>query len=69
MYSVTQGSNIVVFIAVLTLLAKKLNWDLTEEDITTIIAAAVALITIIVSYVNRYKKGNITLAGFKTPMV
>ena len=63
MYSVTQGSNIVVFIAVLTLLAKKLNWDLTEEDITTIVAAVVALIAIVTSFVNRYKKGDVTLAG------
>ena len=63
MYSVTQGSNIAVFIAVLTLLVKKLNWDLTQEDITTIVAAVVALIAIVTSFVNRYKKGDVTLAG------
>jgi hypothetical protein len=69
MYSVTQGSNIAVFIAVLTLLVKKLNWDLTQEDITTIVAAVVALIAIVTSFVNRYKKGDVTIAGFKSPMV
>jgi hypothetical protein len=69
MYSVTQGSNIAVFIAVLTLLVKKLNWDLTQEDITTIVAAVVALIAIVTSFVNRYKKGGVTLAGFKSPML
>ncbi len=63
MYSVTQGSNIAVFIAVLTLLVKKLNWDLTQEDITTIVAAVVALIAIVTSFVNRYKKGDVTIAG------
>ena len=63
MYSVTQGSNIAVFIAVLTLLVKKLNWDLTQEDITTIVAAFVALIAIVTSFVNRYKKGDVTIAG------
>ena len=63
MYSVTQGSNIAVFIAVLTLLVKKLNWNLTQEDITTIVAAVVAIIAIVTSFVNRYKKGDVTLAG------
>jgi hypothetical protein len=69
MYSVTQGSNIAIFIAVLTLLVKKLNWDLTQEDITTIAAAIVALVAVIASFVNRYKKGDVTLAGFKSPML
>lgn len=69
MYSVTQGSNIAVFIAVLTLLVKKFNWNLSEEDITTIVAAIVALIAVVTNFINRYKEGGVSLAGFKTPMV
>jgi hypothetical protein len=63
MYSVTQGSNIAAFIAVLVLLSQKFNLGVSADDITIIVSGLVALVAVIISFVNRYKKGDVTIAG------
>lgn len=68
-YSVTQGSNIAALVAVLALLSTKLQWGMSADDITVIVAGVIAVVAIVVSFINRYKKGDINIAGFKSPVV
>jgi hypothetical protein len=69
MYSVTQGTNIAALISVLTLLANKLELNWTMDDITVLVAGVIAISAIITNFINRFKKGDISLAGFKSPMI
>lgn len=68
-YSVTQATNIAAFIGALTIfipLATKLltaPLEMTGDDWTQIGASGTVVVTTIISFVNRYRKGDVTLAG------
>lgn len=66
MYSTTQASNIAAMASVIVLIAKTVfNKEVAAEDITTVISSIIAVVAIMANYVNRYKKGDVTVAGFK----
>lgn len=68
-YSVTQGTNIAALMAAFTIFAPltlKLFTDFTNftgEDWSQWGASGTVLVTALISYVNRFKKGDVTLAG------
>lgn len=66
MYSTTQAANIAAFAGVLVMIVKTIfHKDIAADDIVTIIGAGVSVVSIIASYVHRFKKGDLTVGGFR----
>lgn len=63
--SVTQFSNIGAFIGLLMLVLNHFKINITQDEVQAVLGAAITLGSLIVSFVNRYKKGDITLSGIK----
>lgn len=69
MYSVTQGTNIAAFVASLSIFAPlvlKLFTHPTEmsgEEWSQLGASGTVIVTAIISFVNRFRKGDVTLMG------
>lgn len=65
MYSVTQGSNIAIFAGVIVMILSHFNVTIASDDIVTVLSAVVAIIGVVTSFINRYKKGDVTALGAK----
>jgi hypothetical protein len=63
--SVTQASNIGAFIGVLMLVLEHFKVNITQDEVQVVLGAIITLSSLIVSFVNRYKKGDIKLSGVK----
>ncbi|MGA9769045.1 MAG: hypothetical protein WBV94_08395 [Blastocatellia bacterium] len=63
--SVTQASNLISFVGVVVLVLNHFKINITQDEVQAFLGAAITLVGIIVSFVNRYKKGDITLSGIK----
>ena len=63
--SVTQASNIAAFIGVLMLILDHFKINVTQEEVQVLLGAAITLGSIIVNFINRYRKGDITRLGVK----
>lgn len=63
--STTQASNMAAFAAVIVLVAKHFKFDVAQEDVVAIGSAVIGIVAIVTNYVHRYKKGDVTLGGFK----
>lgn len=69
MYSVTQGTNIAALLAAFTIfmpLAIKLvtsPLEMTDVEWSQLGASGTVLVTAAISFVNRFKKGDVTLMG------
>jgi len=66
-FSVTQGSNIAVFAAAIALVVKYFKPDagITQEEVGVLLAAVATLVAAVISFINRFKKGDLTLGGFR----
>jgi hypothetical protein len=64
-YSVTQAANIGAFVGVIVLLLNFFKINITQEEVQTLIGAAITIGSIIISFINRWRKGDIKLSGFK----
>lgn len=66
-YSTTQGSNIVIVLGAALIIATKIQdlSSITGEDMAQIAAALTIIGGAITSFVSRFKKGDVTLGGFK----
>ncbi len=64
-YSVTQAANIGAFVGMIMLLLNYFKINITQEEVQTLLGAAITLGSIIVSFINRYRKGDIKLSGVK----
>lgn len=68
-YSVTQGANIAGFAAAVSIVIRLVTSrdfaSLSEAEITTVITALVSAGAAAVSYVQRYRKGDVTPVGFR----
>ncbi len=64
-YSTTQATNITTLVSVLVLILGHFNIGIAQEEVSELVAGSIAVISIVHSWVNRYKKGDITLGGFK----
>lgn len=65
MYSTTQAANITALAAIIVLIAKHFKFDLAQEDIVGVISAIAGVVAIVANYIHRYKKGDLTLGGFR----
>jgi len=63
--SVTQASNLTAFIGVLMLILSHFKVNVTQEEVQTVAGAVITLVSILISFINRYKKGDIKLSGVK----
>jgi len=63
--SVTQFSNIGAFIGLVMLVLNHFKINITQDEVQAVLGAVITLGSLIVSFVNRYKKGDITLGGIK----
>lgn len=65
MYSTTQATNLVGFAALIVLIAKHFKFDLAQEDVLALLTACAGVFAVIANWVHRYKKGDLTVAGFR----
>ena len=65
MYSTTQAGNIAAFIGVAVILLRHFNVDITEEELQTLAGAVLSFVGIITSWIGRYRKGDLSLSGFR----
>lgn len=61
-FSMTQSGNVVAFIMFMTELFKI---NVTNSEVETVVKAVIGVVGVIISWVGRYRKGDLTLAGFR----
>ena len=64
-YSMTQSGNIVVFVGIVGMILRHYRIVIPEDEITALIVGATALVGLVVSWIGRYRKGDLTLGGFR----
>ncbi len=63
-YSTTQASNLGAVAGLIVIIMGKIfHISATIEEVTLALGGAIALVSIIVNWVNRYKKGDLTPLG------
>lgn len=67
-YSVTQAGNFVAVAGIIVVLLSKLGIAASVEEVATVIGGAVALVGTVISWVGRYRQGDVTPLGFKKPV-
>ena len=63
-FSLTQSGNLVVLLG---FILKVLGVEIGTEEVTKFVEAALVLIGLIVSWVGRWRKGDLTILGFRKP--
>lgn len=61
----TQSGNIVVFVGIVGMILRHYRIVIPEDEITALIVGATALVGLVVSWIGRYRKGDLTLGGFR----
>lgn len=64
-YSTTQTTNIASIIGVIVLILNHFHINIASDELTALVGAVMAVIGIIANWVHRYKKGGLTMGGFK----
>lgn len=66
-FSTTQAANLAIFAGAIFLVVKHFKPEIaiTKEDIEVILTATFVFVAAVVSFVNRFKKGDLTLGGFR----
>ena len=64
-YSTTQMANLAVLAGFVVFILKYFNIALSQEEITTVLGLIIGLGGLLVSWYKRYKKGDLTIAGFR----
>ena len=64
-YSVTQATNIASIAGVITLILAHFKVNIGTEELSTVIGGGLAIYGVVSNWYHRYKKGDITLGGFK----
>lgn len=65
MYSTTQGGNLVVLAGFIAMILQKIGVNIGSEELTQFLSAAAIAVGFAISWYGRWKKGDITIAGFK----
>lgn len=65
MYSTTQTTNIASIAGVLVLVLNHFHVNIGSEEVTAVIGGALTVGGIIMNWIHRYKKGDLTVAGFR----
>ena len=64
-YSTTQTSNIVALSGFLVILLNYFNINITTEELQAALGAGLILGGLIWNWINRYKKGDLTITGVR----
>lgn len=65
-FSTTQATNLTALAGVIVfLLSKVLHIEIAQADVLAILGAVVTVVGIVMNYVHRYQKGDVTLGGFR----
>lgn len=64
-FSITQATNFVALAGAIVVIAKLFKVDLDPSQIEALLGASAVIIATVISFINRYKKGDVTLAGVK----
>ncbi len=64
-YSLTQGGNLAVILGMVMLVLKYFNINIAEEEIQILIGGILAVAGVVVSWVGRFRKGDLTIGGFR----
>lgn len=64
-YSTTQATNLASIAGVIVMLLGVFHIEIGTEEVTALIGAAMTLYGIGSNWYHRYKKGDLTLGGFK----
>jgi hypothetical protein len=65
MYSTTQTGNLVALAGLLATVLNYFNVNITSDELQALIGAAAILVGVVTSWVGRYKKGDLTIGGFR----
>lgn len=64
-YSLTQGGNLTAIVGFIVLVARHYQIGITDTEVAALLGGAITAIGIIVSWVGRYRQGDLLLSGFK----
>ena len=64
-YSTTQTTNIASIVGVVVLILNHFHVNIAGEELTALIGGALAVAGVVMNWVHRYQKGDLTVAGFK----
>jgi len=64
-FSITQATNFVALAGAIVVIAKLFKVELDQSQIEALLGASAVIIATVISFINRYKKGDVTLAGVK----
>ena len=62
-FSTTQASNITILAGFLVMVARHYRWDIAQEEIVALLGGLAVAVGVIVSFVSRYRKGDLTIIG------
>jgi hypothetical protein len=66
-FSTTQASNIAAFVGLVVLILNHFHVNIGSDEVSAFVGAVITLGGIVVSWVNRYQQGDLTVAGFRKP--
>lgn len=64
-YSTTQTSNLASIIGIIVLVLNHFKVNIGSEEITMLVGGLMSAGGVILNWVHRYKKGDLTLGGFR----
>jgi hypothetical protein len=64
-YSTTQSTNITAIVGVIVLILNHFKVNIAADEIMAIIGGILAVGGVVLNWVHRYQKGDLTLGGFR----
>ena len=64
-FSLTQKGNLVAVAGLTSMVLHHYRIDIAEDEIVAVLGGIITAIGIIVSWIGRYRKGDLTLGGFR----
>lgn len=64
-YSTTQATNLATIVGVLGFVLNYFHVNIGSDELTQVISAALIIFGAVSGWYHRYKKGDLTLAGFR----
>jgi len=64
-YSLAQAGNVTALAGILVTILNYYGYTILQTELEAIIGAIVVIVGIIISWVGRYRKGDLTVAGFR----
>jgi hypothetical protein len=64
-YSSTQANNLTAIVGVIVLILNQFNINIGSEELMAVIGGLLSVIGIANNWIKRYKRGDLTLGGFR----